>query len=173
MCLLLYGLFNMVISHFTLVCVLPNELILEVVLLSDLSSAKSHSLAWANRSHLSLLLHLFYFIRRGIGARTQRLVILHPKVNACHCVLPSGDHSDLVSGLLLESRSRRIEYNHLLILLDVLLEVVPDSLLLLEHNLTLKDTLLSIGGQLLDIVRTLLSIPSLFTLLVVVAEGDE
>ena len=76
-------------------------------------------------------------------------------------------------GLLLESRSRRIEHNHLLILLDVLFEVVPNSLLLLQHELTLKDALLSIAGELLDIVRTLLSVPGHFAFLVVVAEGNE
>ena len=76
------------------------------------------------------LLHMLYLIRAWIAARSHWLVILDAEVYTRDRIF-TWKHTDLVRGLILETRRRRIENNHLVILLDHSLNVLLELLLVL------------------------------------------
>ena len=76
------------------------------------------------------LLHVFYLIGAWIAARSHWLVILDAEVYTRDRVF-AGEHTDLVRGLILETRGRRVENNHLVVLLDHPLYVILELLLVL------------------------------------------
>ena len=59
-------------------------------------------------------------------------------------------------GLILETRRRRIENNHLVILLDHSLNVLLELLLVLKHHLALHDVVLCIGSHGLQVIAVFL-----------------
>ena len=72
-----------------------------------------------------------YLVGAWIAARSDRLVILDAEVYARDGVF-AGEHTNLVRGLVLEARRRRVENNHLVVLLDHPLYVLLEILLVLK-----------------------------------------
>ena len=69
-------------------------------------------------------------IRTWIAARSYWLVVLDAEIYTRDRVF-TRKHADLVRGLVLETRRRRVENNHLVILLDHSLYVLLELLLVL------------------------------------------
>ena len=120
----------MVLTSFARVSLALVSLSDVVVLFPIVLRAEGKIARWVVSQRVLYLLHVFYLIGTWIATRSHRLVILDAEVYTRDRVF-AGKHTDLVRGLILEARRRRVENNHLVVLLDHSLYVLLELLLVL------------------------------------------